>query len=207
MASLMSRLILLSAVVYGLLTPGAATAALVYSENPEDFVTDLSDDHAAPTSLGTLPLGVGTVLGFIDMGTREDQDIFTFKVGTNHQLDSIHLLVEGDQKHFLGISAGTQISDSDASTMLLARLVNNSDRNDNLLTDVLTPEQDYGGSGISAPLGAGDYTIWLRENVQETFEYEFTFQTSIVTAIPEPSAAFFLGMVGTTLVFRRKRSR
>lgn len=203
----MSRLFLFAAVVYGLLTPVAATAALVYSEEPEDLVTDLSDIHLAPTPLGSLPLGEGTVLGFIDMGTREDQDIFTFNVAANHQLDSIRLFVEGDQKHFLGISAGTTISDSDASSMLLAQLISNADRNDNLLTAVPDFPQGGGGSGISAPLGAGDYTVWLRENVQETFEYEFTFQTSIVTAIPEPSAAFFLGVVGTAFAFRRKRSK
>ncbi|MCA9135787.1 MAG: PEP-CTERM sorting domain-containing protein [Planctomycetales bacterium] len=200
----MSRLVLLAALVCVFTSPNVALADLVYAENPGDLGTDLSDTHSAPTSVGTLPLGEGTVAGIIENADRNDVDIFTFKVDTNQQLDSIQLFV-GGERHFLALAAGTQISSGDISTMLMARLISDTDQNDNLLYDVPPPL----AGGITTPIGhslaAGDYTIWLQELNFENFDYEFTFQTSAVTAIPEPSSVFVLGLLGMTLTLRRRR--
>lgn len=200
----MFRFMLLAAMSCGFAATSVADPVTFYLEEFGDLGTDLSDTHSAPTALGSLPLGESLVAGFIENAERSDIDIFTFTVDANLALDSILLSVDGD-RHFLAIAEGTQISPTESNTMLTARLISSSQANDNLLTndDPFAPDT----LGISAPLGPGDYTIWLQETQFETFGYAFTFQTSTITAIPEASSGFLLVALGTSLGLRRKRRR
>lgn len=199
---MMTRSLLLMALVFAFTTSSFAET-VIYMEEQGDLATDLSESHSNPTALGALPVGESLVIGFIDMADRNDRDIFRFVVGSNQQLDSITVAVEG-QNHFLGIAAGTQISSTDASSMLIGRLISDSNEFDNLLT---TPPavNNYASQGVLPPLGAGDYTVWIQENSFVNFGYTFTFQTSEVTSIPEPSSLLALCFAGSGVALRRRR--
>ena len=201
----MSRLFLFSSLLCALACPSWADPVVIFEETPGDLGTDLSDVHNNPTPVGVLPLGESAVIGYVENADRSDADIFTFTVDNNQGLDAILLSVEGT-RHFWAIGEGTQISTStNPDTRLRARLVSDSDDGVNLLTDVPAMDEDYGGTGLTSPLGPGDYTIWIQETALENFAFTFTFQTSTVTSIPEPSSVLALGLAGVCVSMRRRR--
>ncbi|MEO1526516.1 MAG: PEP-CTERM sorting domain-containing protein [Planctomycetota bacterium] len=181
----------------------ASTVTSLHDEDGGDG--DLSGDRLAPTDVGALPIGVSTVTGLIfNIGvSTEDADIFTFQVGAGTQLDSMMINIDGD-RHFLGFDDGPTI-DGVASQLLIARLIGSGDSGSNLLTDPIPPGDDFGGQGVSGPLGEGSYTFWVQETaLDDVWGYTVTFQT---TAIPEPSSATMLAFAGTALIMRRRKRK
>ncbi|QEF97008.1 hypothetical protein Mal15_10380 [Stieleria maiorica] len=197
----MTRLVLLSVLVACF--SGSLVAEVVINES--DYGDDFSNLPNAPTDFGTLELGETTVNGLTSyINFFEDPDIFTFTVAPGQRLDSVSFLSFDDDGHFFGLDAGSTSDSGNGTQLLIATLVGGPDLNVNLLN--LTPsEQDFGGTHTPGPLAAGDYTIWIQENtIEGVFGYSLALQTSAV-AIPEPSSAFALCVLGGALLIRRRR--
>ena len=204
----MSRILFLFAIVASL-SPGVASAAVTLFSEGGPPGNDLSNNNLAPTPLGELPIGESVVTGTIfNIDGNADADVFTFSVGVGQALDVMMLDIEGGQneKHFFGLDEGPQAIEL-ASELLIARRIDSSAAGDNLLTDPIPPIDDFGGSGVSGPLGPGDYTVWIQENdFDNLWFYTLTLQTS-VTAIPEPSSALVLGFATVVCCLKRRRRR
>ncbi len=175
----------------------------LWEENPAEPLTELSNSHSNPTFVGSLSLGESLVSGAVLIADGDDRDVFTFRVDANHVLDSIKVRVDGE-RHFLGISRGTSISPTNSSSMLLSRLISDGEENVNVLT--VAPPEEFSWDRLreTAPLGPGDYTLWIQETAFENFGYDITFQTSL-TAVPEPGSCFVLGLLAVGTCVRRRR--
>ncbi|TWU05592.1 hypothetical protein [Stieleria varia] len=193
-----------------LLACSNGSAEIVFSEF--DLATDLSNLPTAPTSIGTLALGANEVEGALVQGEVNeldiDPDIFTFTIGAGQVLDSVILLdFEGDG-HFFGLDDGTTSDFGNGTQLLIATLVGDAGTLNINLLDLTTAQQNFGGQGVTAPLGAGDYTIWVQENLAEFNVFTYTVQLNTsAAAVPEPGC--FVALVGLSVaaITQRRRRR
>ncbi|MCO8121189.1 PEP-CTERM sorting domain-containing protein [Stieleria sp. TO1_6] len=203
----MVRVFLLSAFVGLLSVNGFADVVTLFVDDEPGLGEDLSNDSMNPTQLGVLPVGQSQVLGVLfNVESDNDPDIFTFNVAPNQTLDSITVSIEGD-RHFFGLDAGPTSVDpntGNGSDLLIAALIGGNTGN------LLIPgniDIDYGGSGVTTPLGPGDYTIWIQETaVDDLYPYTVTFETS-VAAVPEPSSLALFCIAGAVVGCRRRRRK
>jgi len=164
---------------------------------------DFDTTGSSPTILGSTSLGLNTVTGQISQGGSLDQDHFTFNVPTGFELSSLSLSSVNGTNHFIGLTSGTA-SATAGSGFLFASLVGNPQQGDNFLSTLSTGGA-FGGSGFTAPLGAGDYTIFFNETAAAQIPVDYTFAINTTVAVPEPSSTLLLGLVGLAGITRRRR--
>ncbi|MEM9223247.1 MAG: malectin domain-containing carbohydrate-binding protein, partial [Pseudomonadota bacterium] len=152
---------------------------------------DFSDDHLAPTDIGTLAEGETTIVatqqGDNAPGGRE-RDYFTFTVADGQQLTGIILEgfetdEQGTPQAFIGINDTGQIPTDPVTFENVEQMlggyvynsgdvVNQATSNDGNLLDELGDGSEFdgpqeilfrGGEGFEGPLPAGTYTIWLNQ--------------------------------------------
>mgnify|MGYP003634727948 CR=1 FL=1 len=191
----------------GLVCCSPAYSAVVYDET-DIGSGDLSNDPNAPKALGALNVGVSEIIGVIEsiddgFVVVPDPDIFTFSVAAGRQLDSIFINFGTGSNHFVGIDDGPTSDSGNGTQLLVATLWSNTDNNVNLL-DLTTAQQTFNGSGVTAPLGPGDYTVWVQENSEGGWDYS-TLVTISATAVPEPSGILLAAV--PLFVWTRRRRR
>jgi PEP-CTERM motif len=174
--------------------------ALVLNENT---FGDLSNDNLAPTPL-SLDLGVNRIGGTMGRDLPSDpvdRDIFTFTLAPGRILTSINVLVfTPTNQSFYAIAPGNTIDDSDPATHLSNTLVKTTGE----LLDDLETNPYSGGTGLTAPLGPGTYTIWFQE-LSSVVTYDIAY-TVAASPVPEPGTAFFgCAMLAACGAARRRR--
>ncbi|MDM4015018.1 PEP-CTERM sorting domain-containing protein [Roseiconus lacunae] len=169
---------------------------------------EFADSYLTPSQLGAFGIGDTIVEGSILNASMSDEDAFTFHIAPGTQLESITLdYATGATRHFFGLDTGTSLTfpeNYDGQSLLVAHLFSDSDSGADLLT-INTPGDNYNSIAPPGSLGAGDYSVWIRETDLEDFDYSMTFRVSAV-AIPEPSALAAL-VSGGVVVALRRRSR
>ncbi len=182
------------ALVASVLLPALVSAQTSFSEAT---LGDFSGDSNAPTSLGELNVGSSTITGSTGAG---DRDLVTFSIGANEQLTSFQITdFSGAGGHFFGLAVG-DTAPAGGSGFLFAGLV----------TDPTSPLEilgggggSFGGAGVPAVLGPGDYTAFFNETASVLPNY--TAQLTVVSSVPEPSAAVLLLASGGMAFLRRRR--
>lgn len=185
------------------LLPGLAHAGLSYDEAVSgDFASSIA---GAPwlspgTFAGVLGSGDNTLSGTFgavqNSGTPMDTDVFSFQVPSGYLLTAIHLsynVVDGDPVggSYFGIQDGLAIG-TGISTVG-SNLSNALISGDTELLTVFAGTPYAGGKGLTAPLGEGNYTLFLSES-HAIVDYRMDFT---VSAVPEPeSYAMLLAGLG-----------
>ncbi|SCY29970.1 PEP-CTERM protein-sorting domain-containing protein [Nitrosospira sp. Nl5] len=195
-----------------LLLPGIASAAIAYDETASgDFAAaNLESSGVSPgTFAGIMTPGVSTITGSFgnsDAAGR-DTDVFSFEIPVGQQLTAIDLTytpVSGDAGggSYFGIQGGLEIGTGfeTVGSNLSNALIRESE--DILSRFDLGPE--FGGTGLTAPLGAGNYTMFMSET-HAVVDYQMDFN---VSAVPEPETYAMLlaglGLLGA--MARRKKT-
>ncbi len=193
-------------------------AAIIWSETTNGPLSMLS---SAPTNLGTLPLGTSTVSATV-VGTPSDVDVFTFIVPTGARLDKIILAqyASSDDLAFIAMDSGptfpyvrSQLRNGVDETQFIGgttfgfgnAVVGTTD----LLSSSLiggrfiglqpTPEQTTALRYDSLP--PGQYTVYVQQQGGLT-----NYALDLVVAVPEPSSAMLLALVGLIATRVRRRS-
>jgi len=181
---------------------------------------ELSGDGNAPTSIffdeGS-NLIEGTISG-VD-GTATDADVWTFTIAAGYYLAGINLLTYSDNgfgaplgtiSSFMAIADAQTINMADPSLHLSNGLWNEQspDGGSTTFTDmlaILEAGPEFGGKGFIGPLGEGNYTFWVQETASPGVSLNISYCIEfLVTPVPEPGSALFLGLAGM-LMLRRKR--
>lgn len=167
----------------------------------ESLDGNLSGNGLAPTPL-TLGVGVNVISGTMGRDLPQDpvdRDIFTFTLGAGEYLTSINFLVfTPTNQSFYAIAPGSTINTADASGHLSNTLVNSTGE----FLDDLALGAFSGGTGLTAPVGPGTYTIWFQE-----LSSVVTYSTAY-TVVPEPGTTLsLLGGAAMLLHLRRRRDR
>ena len=174
-----------------------------------NFGGDFSDAPGSPTDIGVLELGntdvFGTLIRLPEVFDDEGSDVFTFVVDAGQVLDSIELTSLDGDGHFWGFDDGDTSDSGQANELWVARLISGTDVGTDLLGPV-RPGSNFFGSGVPGTIGAGDYTVWVRETNEGVFGYSMTLRTSAVS-VPEPSSLVLLSGVGAVAGLRRKRRK
>lgn len=159
---------------------------------------DLSNDNLAPTPL-TLSSGLNLISGRMGRpdGGQIDRDIFTFTLPLGLFLSSIEVLsIDSLDNSFYAIASGTSINVDNPTTHLSNALIGGSGE----YLDDLADGPEFGGTGLTSPVGAGTYTIWFQEAAVER-NYQMAY-----TVVPEPSViGSALGGVGMLFGLPRRR--
>ena len=186
----------------------ATSGDLFANDYAESSSGELSDDGASPTAV-TFSLGSNAVSGKMGRGAlvagKIDADIWTFNIANGQQLSGITVtqldgsgsLVNGS---FLAIAAGTGIDKASAAGHLSNLLVASTG---DILGTLASTKQFSAGfgsapgvSGVTSPLGAGNYTVWFQEAGQASVDYSISFE---LQPVPEPST-LALGAAGLGLL-------
>ena len=168
----------------------------------ESIHGDLSNNFASPSGPVNLSLGSNEIHGTTISG---DRDYITVVVPANHQLSQVFVDdVTGDDRAFLAVQAGSQVTDPDgpnpAADLLGYTHIGSADGN--VGTDVLDDMAVApGAQGFTPPLPAGTYSFWIQETGGVLVGYSIDL---IVTEIPAPGALWLLGMA---LMKRARRRR
>lgn len=198
--------------VLALLAPGIGGAAVTYDEavNGDFANANLASTGISPgTFAGVLADGINTIKGTFGNSTApvRDTDVFSFTIPAGYQLTAIDLAfttLSGDSGGgaYFGIQGGLNIGTgiSTVGSNLSNALV--SDSGDLLASFAAGPE--FGGTGLTAPLGAGDYTIFLSETAA-VVGYSMDFAVSAVNPVPEPGEWAML-LAGLALIGGMARS-
>ena len=183
----------------------AASGQVVFDEATDG---DLSTDPLAPTGLD-LNVGSNIVSGTVT-NQGDTRDFFTFEIGAGESLTGIFLLDYTDvdsggngDRGFIHIDEGnTSVvpSGGTAGEFLGGSHLDRGlipDENFNVLERLAGAPQ--GGTGFTAPLGPGTYTI----NVQQTGP-ELTAYALDLVVVPAPGSLAVLGLGGLAAVRRRR---
>ncbi|MDJ0787070.1 MAG: hypothetical protein QNK05_09715 [Myxococcota bacterium] len=176
---------------------------------------DLSDDIAAPTPLGPLSLGSNLVVGEVvdATGPAGDVDVFTFSVPAGSNLSKL-LLVEfesADDLAFVAIASGATFpvdpntlagpGDPLATSFLGGLLFGAGPAAAGADLLPLLAGAPAGGSGFTAPLGAGDYTVFVQQLGGLPVEYYFNL---VGAPVAEPAGLSLLGLALVGVARRRR---
>ncbi|SFW13775.1 PEP-CTERM sorting domain-containing protein [Nitrosovibrio sp. Nv17] len=200
------------------LLPGLAHAGLSYDEARDatggDFANAVTvGPWLSPgTFAGILGAGgntlSGTFGGIRGSGSPADTDVFSFQVPAGYLLTAIHLdysVVEGDSiggsyfgiQEGLAIGTGINTVSSNLSNALIGA-------DAELLAVFSGPPYAGGDTELTAPLGAGDYTLFLSEtDAVVAYRLDFT-----LAPVPEPESYAMLlaglGLLGGIVRGRRR---
>lgn len=194
-----------------LLLPGIGGAAVSYDEaiNGDFANADLSSSGISPgTFAGMLSDSINTIKGTFGNSTASvrDTDVFSFTIPTGHQLTAINLIfttISGDSGggSYFGIQGGLDIGTGSGTVDFNLSNALIIDSGNLLASFAAGPE--FGGTGLAAPLGAGDYTVFLSETAA-VVGYSMDFA---VSAVPEPGewAMLLAGLALVSGIARRKK--
>ncbi|MDN5753358.1 MAG: FxDxF family PEP-CTERM protein [Nitrosospira sp.] len=195
-----------------LLLPGMASAAIAYDETVSgDFVSAILEPSGVSpgTFAGVMTAGVNTITGTFgnSAAAGRDTDVFSFEIPAGQQLTAIDLtyaVVSGDPVNgsYFGIQDGLAIGTSletVGSNLSNALVMENGD-----LLSEFDRGPEFGGTGLTAPLGPGNYTMFM-SGLDAVVDYRMDFN---VSAIPEPETYAMLlaglGLLGA--MARRKKT-
>ncbi|PAY19544.1 hypothetical protein CKO51_10515 [Rhodopirellula sp. SM50] len=196
-------------------------AAIVHDEGIHG---ELSNDNLAPTVLN-FTIGENTVIGDVAnaRGFLANTDVFSFVVPNGAVWDSLILTDYRDNSPNKDNAAFLAIDDSDSFPYDSFGLdeINNANpafpadafiggttfggggpTNPDVGRDLLPRAANVVGAGYTTPLPSGNYTIYIQQTDAAT---GYTLTVNLVSAIPEPSSATVLMLVGAAVVMRRRR--
>lgn len=186
---------------------------------------DASNDRLNPTRLvlsfdavGQVP-GSNVVNGTVGRvaGGAVDRDYFHIVVPQGFVWRELRVgnqvTTGGSQGSFIGLAAGATVpvlpSTTSATGLLGWTLYSNAQATTDILDDMGQGHATAGGlngaSGFTAPLAAGDYTLWIQETTAGSYTYRFNL---LLSPVPEPSGVW-LGALGalSAIVALKYRSR
>ena len=173
------------AAIDNIMITGDAAAVFDYDEAVDG---DLSDDNLAPTTISLPSSGTFTIAAG-QAGTPRDIDYVTINVPAGSQLDSFFLDAytenQADGGAFFGIGTGTSLpgtpGNQGAGDLIGGLLFDETE----IGTDILASSNGGSGTaGFTAPLGAGDYTLWFNQLGGTVNTFEATFNLSEVVIPP-----------------------
>ena len=191
---------------------GAISSPCLAIDYNEAVSGDFSNSGLTPTSLGNLTPGSNEMFGTTGRGTAGmDRDYFTFTVPTGYEWTSMTELpgtASGGSVSFLAIQAGNKVTvspnASSAAGLLGWTHYGPGDINTDLLPRIGIASN--GSSGFTAPLGSGNYSLWIQDFNPGAFSYGFRF--GVQAAVPEPgSVALLVGfsLCGMRVLLRRRK--
>ena len=182
-----------------------AHGIVIYNESMSG---DFSNTGTTPTVVTGLVSGENEVHGSTgNSGSGGDRDYFTFAVPVGLEWASLTALpgMAPGRIAFIALQAGSLVT-LPANTLTAAGLLgwhhyNSDDVGNDLLPLMATPAN--GSSGFSAPLGAGNYAIWIQDSSPGQTLYGLNFQLRHV-----PDSGPGLGVLATllALAFLRRRA-
>jgi len=195
-----------------LLAAGAAALACHGSAHAGDYdeavLSDLSGNHLAPSfwQLTDGPPGSNGFTGNNVLSGRTgrtadvvDRDYVNFRVPVGFELVALRVgnstTSGGAGGSFIGLARGAVmpiapvLEPTSAAGLLGWRHYSTADRNTDILPAMGGAGQ--GATGFAGALPAGDYTLWIQELANGSFNYRFNLQ---VSAVPEPASAWLLAL-------------
>jgi len=176
---------------------------LIYNEATNG---DLSNDRAAPTVINFGP-GDNDILGTTGAATGGNvRDYFTFTIPTGATLTALTVLnsaITAGASAFIGLEAGGQITVDPAAATAAPLLGYRHFAPADIGVDIL-PLMGIavGAIGFTAPLGAGQYSVWIQDTSPGTSVYGLRFE------VPEPGTALLtLTSLASLAWFGRRKTR
>lgn len=181
---------------------GSAQAQVDFNES--SFGGDFSNVASAPTDLGSLGVGVSNIIGTSQSGNA-DRDHVTFTIDPGFEITSVQITdfdPSAGNGSFLGLAAGDTVPGA-GSDFLFAGLVNIGET-DAPLELLGGSGGGFGGAGVPAILGPGDYAFLFNEVGAVNANY--TAQITVASTVPEPSSAIVLAGLGMFAARRRRKN-
>ena len=168
---------------------------------------DASDEPSSPTML-ELDAGSNFTTGGV-VGPSDVRDFYSFTLESGQKLSAIVLVGYDDpttvaandgNRGYIGINAGATgfIPGVETADAFLGGIHLDADIDSDLLA--MLASTPLNGSGFSAPLGAGSYTLLIQQTGQTPVNYTVDLQV-----VPVPPALVLLGSALVGLAVRRPR--
>jgi hypothetical protein len=165
-----------------------------------------SNSGLDPTALGPMTLGSNEIFGTVGTSPTGvgEPNYFVVTVPTGFALGSITVLPGtevGGSVSFIGMEAGPEVTVSPNASSAAGLLgwwhYGPSDINTNMLPLMSIP--DDGSSGFTAPLGPGQYSIWIQELSTGPFPYGFDLGLVSTASVPEPGT-LTISLIGLAIL-------